>query len=222
MSSSNSVASGVYAIRCRKNSKLYIGSGGRICARWGAHLSELMSGSHPNDDLQKDFDKYGVESFEFSILEIVERKEDLFAIGRKWIGKYNCKKLYNTMLTGESDSRTPKQSEFIQYINGKWLVTDGTDEAERDKRMIWRDVDKDEIRERFCDCKLTNKPLKYVTFNHVVKTLEQSLGYEIESKRHRVDRKQYTYKLIVSFDEDAEKRNMLNRPINETGTSIAM
>lgn len=111
---------------------------------------------------------------------------------------------------------------FIQYINGKWLIPNGADETERDKRKIWREEDKDEIRKQFCDCKITNKPLAYVTFNHVIKTLEQSLGYEVESKRHRVNEKQYTYKLIVAFDEEVAKRNNLNRPIDETSLSVAI
>lgn len=109
---------------------------------------------------------------------------------------------------------------FIKYINSKWLVPDGADEREREMRRIWRERDKDEIRRWFCDCKITSKPFEFVTFSGVMRTMEKSLGYGIESSRHRIDGKQFTYKLVVSFDEEKSKSNNLNRSINEIGLCV--
>lgn len=108
-------------------------------------------------------------------------------------------------------------AKFIQYINRRWLVPPGADAKEEAGRKIWKDKDKDEIRKWFCDCLITRKPLEYVTFNSVIKTLERALGYSIKSGRQRVDDKHITYKLVVSFDEEKVDINGIDRGINEYG-----
>ena len=104
---------------------------------------------------------------------------------------------------------------FVSYINDKWLVPVGADEAERYRRKIWRDADKLEIREKFCECKITKKPLKYVTFAGVITVLEKFLGYEVETGRQSINNKQHTYKLVVSFDEEKIKHGSFSPTINE-------
>lgn len=72
----------VYAIRCKENNKVYIGVSRNPSARIEQHFSELRKGqktettnhthrNHSNDlsKWQKDFDKYGEDSFEVYILE---------------------------------------------------------------------------------------------------------------------------------------------------------
>ena len=72
---------GVYAIVNLVNNKFYIGSAVRVhkdksaCgfyARWNTHLSTLLGNSHCNQHLQRAWNKYGSENFEFRILEITE------------------------------------------------------------------------------------------------------------------------------------------------------
>ena len=60
---------GVYQIKCKINNKIYIGSSMRIKERWCRHKSYLRSGCHSNKVWQSDWDKYGEENFEFSVLE---------------------------------------------------------------------------------------------------------------------------------------------------------
>ena len=59
---------GVYCIRCKVNNKAYIGSSVDIKRRWGSHKAELRAGSHYNKQLQEDYNKYGADSFLYTIL----------------------------------------------------------------------------------------------------------------------------------------------------------
>lgn len=63
---------GVYVIKNLKNNKSYIGSTSCINGfkeRWKTHKRELRKGIHSNDYLQKSWNKYGEDNFEFEILE---------------------------------------------------------------------------------------------------------------------------------------------------------
>ena len=59
---------GVYCIRCKVNNKAYIGSSVDINRRWTEHKSALKAGRHDNKLLQEDYNKYGADSFLYSIL----------------------------------------------------------------------------------------------------------------------------------------------------------
>lgn len=66
---------GVYQIRNRANGKVYIGSAVSIWVRWLTHRSELRRGVHHCPPLQRAWDKYGEDQFEFSVLEVCERDQ---------------------------------------------------------------------------------------------------------------------------------------------------
>jgi group I intron endonuclease len=63
--------SGIYAIACSGNGRVYIGSGVNLSLRWRKHYRELIKGHHHNLPLQRSWAKYGPESFTFSVLEYV-------------------------------------------------------------------------------------------------------------------------------------------------------
>jgi group I intron endonuclease len=65
--------SGIYEIRNLRNGKRYVGSAVRLMQRWAAHRSLLKKGTHHSDHLQKSWNLYGSESFEFSVLEYCRR-----------------------------------------------------------------------------------------------------------------------------------------------------
>jgi group I intron endonuclease len=58
----------IYAI-VHDGGDLYVGSALRLWERWGGHLSTLRRGIHRNCHLQHAWDKYGEESFHFTVLE---------------------------------------------------------------------------------------------------------------------------------------------------------
>lgn len=64
--------SGIYAITNTLNGHVYIGSAVNISQRWGQHTRHLNKNSHHSDYLQRAWDKYGADCFEFSVLEYCE------------------------------------------------------------------------------------------------------------------------------------------------------
>lgn len=60
---------GVYKILCLSNKKYYIGSSKTISRRWYEHKWLLRSGKHYSRYLQMSWNKYGENSFIFSVLE---------------------------------------------------------------------------------------------------------------------------------------------------------
>lgn len=73
--------SGIYAITNKVNGKIYVGSSNNIYYRWKSHKSYLNNGLHTNAHLQSAWQKYGKDSFEFSVLEkcnvesLIEREQ---------------------------------------------------------------------------------------------------------------------------------------------------
>lgn len=65
---------GIYKITNKQNRKFYIGSSINIESRWYCHKSYLRRNVHSNPHLQNAWNKYGEDSFIFSIL--VEADED--------------------------------------------------------------------------------------------------------------------------------------------------
>ena len=66
------MSSGIYRIYCKSEDKSYIGKSINIEERWKIHQNELKKGKHHNKKLQKVFNKYGKDDFEFSILKEVD------------------------------------------------------------------------------------------------------------------------------------------------------
>lgn len=59
--------SGIYQIEC--NGKVYIGSSNHIDRRWKEHIYLLDRNAHPNNYLQNTYNRYGLNSFVFTVLE---------------------------------------------------------------------------------------------------------------------------------------------------------
>lgn len=60
--------SGIYQINCKNSKEFYIGSAKDLNHRWNTHLYCLKNNKHHNIILQRKFNKYGKENFEFKIL----------------------------------------------------------------------------------------------------------------------------------------------------------
>jgi len=65
----DTTVSGIYKIVNKINGKYYVGSSSDIHLRWKCHLKELRGGYHHNDYLQRSFNKYGEDGFEFIIIK---------------------------------------------------------------------------------------------------------------------------------------------------------
>ena len=83
-----STCSGIYAIKCKTNGKLYIGQSRNIIIRKSSHFSSLRGGYHQNEHLQSAFNLLGESCFEFMVLEYVGEHE-LDCREKFWIAKCN-------------------------------------------------------------------------------------------------------------------------------------
>lgn len=80
---------GVYFIRNSINNKIYIGSTSRTFSyRLKLHRRHLRKGIHCNVHLQNAFDKYGTESFEYGIIEIVIDNSIIVEREQYWMNHY--------------------------------------------------------------------------------------------------------------------------------------
>lgn len=105
---------GIYCIKNKINNKVYIGKTmTKFQKRWFHHRSLLRAGTHNNKHLQKSWDKYGEENFEFIMLESFDiklRNEEndkvlndiLFKMEKLYIKIYNSyENGYNETTGGE-------------------------------------------------------------------------------------------------------------------------
>jgi group I intron endonuclease len=71
---------GIYKIINKIDGKYYIGRTNHFHRRWRQHCNELNRGNHHNQHLQKAWNKYGQNNFEFVITDnIIDQKSQIFA-----------------------------------------------------------------------------------------------------------------------------------------------
>ena len=103
-----SIVSGIYAITNKCNGKMYFGSAVDVAARWSGHKNRLRRGCHHSQHLQNAWNKYGSESFDFSVLEVVDSRCDLISAEQRHIDSFNP--TYNVCMVAGSPLGV-KQSE---------------------------------------------------------------------------------------------------------------
>lgn len=100
------IISGIYYIKNKINGKIYIGRSNNIYLRWSHHKSELRRNIHGNEHLQRSWNKYKEDNFEFKIIK--ECSEfDSYELEKYYIKKYNsCDDKYGFNLSsgGEHNS----------------------------------------------------------------------------------------------------------------------
>jgi group I intron endonuclease len=69
------MVSGIYKIECLGNKQVYVGLSCNINNRWSAHKSAARKNYHHSVYFQNSWNKYGEESFVFSILEECSQKQ---------------------------------------------------------------------------------------------------------------------------------------------------
>ncbi|MEJ2543009.1 MAG: GIY-YIG nuclease family protein [Calditrichaceae bacterium] len=67
---------GVFQIKNKINSKIFIGSSLNLDAIWNRHKTQLKIGMHPNKALQADWKQYGEDSFSYEILAELKEEPD--------------------------------------------------------------------------------------------------------------------------------------------------
>jgi len=79
---------GIYAIRHVESGRCYVGSTVNIERRWKEHRTRIKNGTHPAKHLANAFKAYGLDSFEFVILEECCVSDESVRIEREthWMG----------------------------------------------------------------------------------------------------------------------------------------
>lgn len=87
---------GIYYLRNKETNLIYVGSSCDIGRRISKHFSQLKVGNHPNSKLLEDYNKYGIQSFDYGILELVD--ENLKEKERDYQLQYGIESLYNLQI----------------------------------------------------------------------------------------------------------------------------
>jgi len=121
------MASGIYGIKNKVTGKHYIGSTKNFSKRWGEHKYHLKRGTHHSIKLQRSYDKHGVSSFEFFILQEVEDcsqlrevEESFIKLYQSWINGYNV--LKRGAKLGDYEEGTVRNVSKGEYTTRKKIV----------------------------------------------------------------------------------------------------
>jgi group I intron endonuclease len=130
---------GIYKIENIINNKKYIGSAVNIDIRFKRHINDLKNNKHNNIYLQREFNKYGLENFNFECIEICDKKnlkeieqkylDDIFAIKECNLYYYNIGK---KSTGGDNISNNPNRNIIINKIT-KGLYERYEKESDEDK-----------------------------------------------------------------------------------------
>jgi hypothetical protein len=77
--------SGIYKIANLADGKVYVGSSANITGRFGDHKKLLRRGKHHSPHLQSAWNKYGEDSFDFEVVEIVDDRHRILEREQHWI-----------------------------------------------------------------------------------------------------------------------------------------
>ena len=132
---------GIYVITCNVNNKKYVGSSTNIAQRWNSHKSLLKRGKHKNAYLQNTYNKYGVDTLEFKIIEIADKtkleKRETF-----WISHYDTKNReigYNFENPNRSQMSEETKEKIRQANTGKSFSESRKKRISESKKQIFKE-----------------------------------------------------------------------------------
>ena len=132
---------GVYYILNKINNKIYIGSSCRIYKRFKEHRYFLNKNKHINKHLQRAWNKYNEENFEFGIIEIVcDIDDDLLDAEQAWMDYFNSYDIqygYNISAYAEGSGGYKVSEETKEKIR-QWHIGQKASEETKNKLSLLR------------------------------------------------------------------------------------
>lgn len=109
---------GVYKIKNVLTDKYYIGYSQDINKRFKTHKNQLNRDKHPNIILQRSYNKYGIENFNFEIIDICETKKEACEKELEYLSNIEIRRfLYNMHYNnegGDTLSNHPDKENIIK------------------------------------------------------------------------------------------------------------
>lgn len=87
------IQAGVYCYQNKVNGKRYIGSTKNLTERHNQHVARLHRGNSQHPKLQYAWNKYGEDSFEYSVLQLLPKtftRKERVKVENIWIAYYDC------------------------------------------------------------------------------------------------------------------------------------
>ncbi len=115
----NPPAAGIFQITNTQNGKVFIGKGMNVHGILNSQQAQLQFGSHRNLDLQQDYNHYGLEKFDFKVLDQLEIsskttheiQEDLATLEALWLEKLQP---YGALGYHKSPAAKPPANPFVK------------------------------------------------------------------------------------------------------------
>ena len=120
--------SGIYAIT-GPNDKVYIGSSINVHKRWTIHKNQLRNNKHHSAHLQRAWNKYGEDAFEFSMLEYITDKTLLINREQFYLDTIISEKRYNISPTAGSSLGIKRTADFKQKVSQRRKGSKHTNES---------------------------------------------------------------------------------------------
>ena len=135
---------GIYMIRCKPNGKVYVGQSTNIEKRWKNHKWNLNGNYHHCKELQKDWNIYGEDNFEFKVVQKC-KEENLDELEIIHIEQFEAfEKGYNYTKGGSgslgkvfSEETRKKMSESLKGRESPWAGKHLSNE-QKEKLRIYR------------------------------------------------------------------------------------
>jgi group I intron endonuclease len=104
------MATAIYAIVNNVTRDMYVGSAVAVNRRWNAHRNLLFKQCHYNTRLQRAYNKYGANTFDWEIIQFVDDKTNLISREQFWMDffkpTYNGRPIANSPLGTKASIET--------------------------------------------------------------------------------------------------------------------
>lgn len=161
-------SSGIYVITSSINGKIYIGSASNLLLRKEQHFSKLEKGKHENIHLLNHYNKHGIDSLWFGIIEFCP-KEKLIEIEQwyidNWKPEFNILKIAGSTLglkwTDEGKERSSKAKTGIK--NPAYGIPKTKEMKERISNTLKGRIFSEETRRKISESHKYRKPISEET-----------------------------------------------------------
>lgn len=108
----------VYLIRHENTGRIYIGSSSKPERRYLAHMYHLKAGTHPVEDMQKDFNNYG-SNFTFTVIDEIQDSSEASK-------EYQWMKEFKSFIRGVGYNYKDKAMKNTHVVNEAGEATEET------------------------------------------------------------------------------------------------